>query len=540
MRFTFPALLCGLILAAPVAAGEDGLTGSWKFSIYEQGQQISFWLVQFDKDKDSKLTASAEPMKGAPRVKLENVTQDGDTIKIKFIATIFGQAGAQQVNFEYEGKLPKPGAKKIFGSLSQGSSTVPAIMEATTGKTPFDIDREILQKTPTDPKALVAITDVIDKAKDNKIEAKDLQTWVDGSLKSAELYGPRFQLKHNIRLLTALQGQKMYAAVGVETARKVSKLIDPKMPLDTQAQIMGLAANVLRSGGEANEANTLDVRLDKLETTAYAEYSTGKSALNFKTEKFAGRKGKSTRAVLVELFTGAQCPPCVASDMAFDGLEKTYQPGDVVLLQYHMHIPGPDPMANTDSDLRFDYYADAYAKKVRGTPTNLFNGKLEATGGGAREDAPEKYKEFCDVVNKMLETPDPLKLSATAVRTGDKIAITAKVANLDKPGEKIRLRLALVEDWVRYKGGNGLQYHHRVVRAMPSGPKGVSLKEKDFDHKTTVDLEELRAGLNKYLNEDYPDGPRPMRLRNLSVVAFVQDDASTEVLQAVNVPVRQE
>ena len=69
-------------------------------------------------------------------------------------------------------------------------------------------------------------------------------------------------------------------------------------------------------------------RLDKLETTAYAEYSTGKSALNFKTEKFAGRKGKSTRAVLVELFTGAQCPPCVASDMAFDGLEKTYAPGD--------------------------------------------------------------------------------------------------------------------------------------------------------------------------------------------------------------------
>src|SRR2546423_3933434 len=103
MRFTFLALLCGLILTAPVAAGEDGLTGFWKFSIYEQGQQISFWLVQFDKDKDSKLTASAEPMKGAPRVKLENVAQDGDTIKIKLIATIFGQGGAQQVNFEYEG-----------------------------------------------------------------------------------------------------------------------------------------------------------------------------------------------------------------------------------------------------------------------------------------------------------------------------------------------------------------------------------------------------------------------------------------------------
>jgi hypothetical protein len=31
-----------------------------------------------------------------------------------------------------------------------------------------------------------------------------------------------------------------------------------------------------------------------------------------------------------------------------------------------------------------------------------------------------------------------------------------------------------------------------------------------------------------------------MRMRNLSVVAFVQDDASYEVLQAVNVPVRED
>jgi hypothetical protein len=315
-------------------------------------------------------------MKGAPKVKLDEVKTTGDTLNIKFQAPIVGQGGPQQILFDYEGKLPKPGAKKIYGSLSQGSSTVPAIMEATTGKNPFEIDREILQKMPSDPRALAAIVDVIGLAKDNKVEAEELQSWVDSSLKAAEMYGPRYQLKHNIRLLTALQSQKIYASIGVETARKVSKLLDPKMPLDTQAQILGLAANTLRGGGETKEADALDVRLDKLEIQAYTDFSTSKSALSFKTEKFAGRKGKSTRAVLVELFTGAQCPPCVASDMAFDGLEKTYQPGEVVLLQYHLHIPGPDPMANLDTDGRFDFYADLYAKKVRGTPTNLFNGKL--------------------------------------------------------------------------------------------------------------------------------------------------------------------
>ncbi|MBI1831494.1 MAG: hypothetical protein HYR84_08595, partial [Planctomycetes bacterium] len=145
-----------------------------------------------------------------------------------------------------------------------------------------------------------------------------------------------------------------------------------------------------------------------------------------------------------------------------------------------------------------------------------------------------------EVVNKMIEAPATAKLSAAAVRTGDKIAITAKVDDLAKPGAKVRLRLALVEDWVRFKGGNGLQFHHRVVRALPGGVKGVALTEKSFEHKVNVDLEDLRAGLNKYLNEDYPDGPRPLRMRNLSVVAFIQSDESNEVLQAVNVPVRQE
>ena len=56
---------------------------------------------------------------------------------------------------------------------------------------------------------------------------------------------------------------------------------------------------------------------------------------------------------LVELFTGAQCPPCVAADIAFDAeAVKSYKAADVVLLQYHLHIPGPDPLTNADSEKR--------------------------------------------------------------------------------------------------------------------------------------------------------------------------------------------
>jgi hypothetical protein len=535
MRFTFSTLIA-IVLAAPVAAQDDGLTGYWKFNVCEQGQQTTFWLIHIDRDKDKKPTVTFEATRGAPGAKFVEMKQDGDTFKIKFVATFPGQ----QVNFDYEGRLPKPGAKKVFGSIQGGRINLAIVLEATSAKSVFELDREAVQKMPGDPRGLAAIADLIERAKDNKVEAKDLQSWIDGSLKAAEQYGPRFHQVHAISILERLKGQKMYAAVGVDTARQVAKGIDPKLPIDTQAQIIQLASRMLRDGGEAKEAEALDVRLDKLEVEAYADYSKVAFA-ELKTVKFAGRKAKSNRAVLVELFTGAQCPPCVACDMAFDGVERTYGPGEAVLLQYHLHVPGAEPMSAPDSYDRFDYYADAYKPKVRGTPSNFFNGKLDATGGGSREDAEDKYKEFCGVINKMLETPDTVKLSATAVRKGDKIAITAKVAGLDKPGEKVRLRLALVEDWVRYKGGNGMQYHHRVVRAMPKGAEGINLKQKGMEHQATVDIEELRAALNKFLNEEYPpDSPRPMRMRNLSGVAFVQDDANYEVLQAVNVPVRED
>lgn len=528
MRHFFPAITLGLLLAIPGFAGDDGLTGNWKLSIFDGGQQISFWLLNIE-SKDGKLKITAEPLKGAPKVEIKDLKQTGDTFSLRFQANI----QKSTVAFDYEGKLPKPGAKKILGSFSQGGSTVPAVLEATTAKNSFELDRELLLRAPSDPKAMVAVFDLIDGATANKVDAKDLQEWVNSSLKAAELYGPRFQFQHQLRMLDGLQEQKVYQAVAVETARKIGKDLGAKLPADAQLQLLTIVADILRKGDQKEEAKAFEPRLDKLEGVAYAEHV--KDALNFKTDKFAGRKAKTSRAVLVELFTGAQCPPCVAADMAFDGLEKTYGPGDVVLLQYHVHIPRPDPLSNFDSDARYEYYLDV--KKARGTPSSLFNGKPAVTGGGFRDDAPEKYKEYCETVNKLLDSPDSVKLSASAVKDGDKINITAKVQDLDKPGDKVRLRLVLVEDWVRFKGSNGLQYHHRVVRTMPGGAKGFTLKQKDFEQTAQVDLEKLRKTLNKYLDEDYPEGSRPLRLRNLHVVAFVQNDDSNEVMHAIDVPV---
>ena len=55
-------------------------------------------------------------------------------------------------------------------------------------------------------------------------------------------------------------------------------------------------------------------------------------------------------------------------------------------------------------------------------------------------------------------------------------------------------------------------------------------------------LSELAKGLRNYLDASakenpFPDDERPLALKRLKVVAFIQDDATKEVLQAVQADV---
>jgi len=75
----------------------------------------------------------------------------------------------------------------------------------------------------------------------------------------------------------------------------------------------------------------------------------------------------------------------------------------------------------------------------------------------------------------------PLEIRREAVarfrspaRQANKIDIHVEVSGLTKPGDDARLRLVLVEESIRYVGGNKLRFHHQVVRALPGGVKGYS------------------------------------------------------------------
>ncbi len=254
-------------------------------------------------------------------------------------------------------------------------------------------------------------------------------------------------------------------------------------------------------------------------------------------EPYAGRpEGAGDQVALVELFTGTSCPPCVPADLAFEALGRTFKRSDVVLLQFHLHVPGPDPLANGDAESRAEFY------RVPGTPYMFVNGKPTAPMGGRRQDGAEKLNDVRGIVEKELERKGGGKIELAATRDGDELRVEAKVTDAADAGDKLRLRIALVEESVRFTGMNGVRLHHAVVRAMIGGVRGVAVNEVPFGHNAIVNLAEVKASLEEQLGNvekqfavEFP--AKPLDLERLAVVAFLQDDATSEVVQSVFVTV---
>jgi hypothetical protein len=371
---------------------------------------------------------------------------------------------------------------------------------------------------------------LIQSAESAKVE--EVRAWAARGVKAAQPYGVRYQRDFTLKIAEALSRNKAYAPVALQYAQTAERQLDDSDPAALRKRTLEVLAAALTAAGKTAEAGEVEARAAKVDTS-------------IKVTPFPARKGGAGRTVLVELFTGAECPPCVAADLAFDALSRAYQPSEVVLLQYHLHIPGPDPLTNADSETRADFYLG----QEQGTPSVFFSGAPGAEGGGDALSGGEKYEEFTALVGPLLEKPAGLKLSAAVARAGDKIDIDATVGDVTAVGKNLKLRVVLVEEEVAYKGGNRLAEHHYVVRAFPGGVDGkVVAKGKPTNQKASVDLAALRKAFNAYLDdsekmfkktrgEDFAFKSRPMLLKKLKVVVFVQNDDTREVLEAVQIEV---
>lgn len=132
-------------------------------------------------------------------------------------------------------------------------------------------------------------------------------------------------------------------------------------------------------------------------------------------------ESRSGRVVLAELFTGAECGPCVGADMAFDALREYYPTSDLAILEYHVHIPGPDPLTTNDSWDRYQRY------KGTGTPTVVIDGSEKFVGAGPKYIARNRFNVYRYAIDAAASMKSPVALSATGRIEGDKIHVGIRV-----------------------------------------------------------------------------------------------------------------
>jgi hypothetical protein len=554
------ALLLAAVVGDPAAAADTPLAGNWKFKIVNNGGDGAIALVQIE-TKDGKPAANILAGPGLPPgATLEDVRVDGNSVS--FNLKFQGNTGAVTAS------APKgeDKAKALRGTILLGTRLLFTELERTDQK---ELDaKDNSKQTPAGEalsKAFMTrdagereklLKEVVDKFGDTtagyaaaeillpiqaKAGAKDdeLRALSDRMLKVAKDYGPLAEKHAIVGIAKTLTRAEKVSPLAAELARKAEKSLTKDDPPALSESVLKTLVSALNKTGKADEAKEYSATLAKLEAQLDEEFEKG--AIPFKPAAYAGRKGKSSRVAVVELFTGAQCPPCVSADIAFDAAIKAYKPADVALLEYHEHIPGPDPLTNADTEARMRYYGNA----VRGTPTAFVNGKQTDPLGGGKPAGEGSYAKLSKAIDAALEDDEQAGLKLSATRKGDKIEAEATVTDLKKTGEKVKLRFVLIEEVARYAGTNGQRLHHHVVRAFPGGTDGFEMKDAKAAQKVSLSLGDLKKTLTDYLasadkKRPFFDDDRPMDLKHLKLVALVQDDESKEILQAAQIDLPEE
>ena len=253
--------------------------------------------------------------------------------------------------------------------------------------------------------------------------------------------------------------------------------------------------------------------------------------LPFHPEEFAAPEDWKGKAVLAEVFTGSECPPCAGADIGFDGLIESVPGKYLAILEYHLPIPRPDPIMNPATKARQQYYG------VNSTPSAFFDGEARAGGGGGRSNAAAKYKEYLGEIKPRLSEEPATALSARAVRKGDEVAVDVSVG---KPVEGADVFVVLVQKEVRYAGSNGIVFHKMVVRDLKAVTPEASRAVFDLaasEQAADAYLSEFEKTYDRIPNYKFAKRYNQIDRDALLAVVFVQDKQTKKIFNAFSVDV---
>jgi thiol-disulfide isomerase/thioredoxin len=316
----------------------------------------------------------------------------------------------------------------------------------------------------------------------------------------------------------AAGGSYFYALAGVQE----------KTNRNPEAYEAYLAAAVDNFEDAKDKAKALYVKINGRADGFEAALEAKLKALPFHPEPFKAPADWKGKAVLAELFTGSECPPCVGADLGFDGLVESVPAKYLVILVYHLPIPRPDPMMNPATKMRQEVYG------VNSTPTVFFDGANKMVGGGNRGMAEGKFVEYKAAVEPLLSAAPEVSLKVRTSLAGDAVKAAYE---FDKTVPGAEYHLVLVQAEQEHKGSNGLVSHRMVVRDLvtvdPASPKTATFDLAASEKAADAYLTEFEKTYSRVPNFKWAVRRNAIPRQGLKVVFFVQDKETKKVLNAV-------
>ena len=214
--------------------------------------------------------------------------------------------------------------------------------------------------------------------------------------------------------------------------------------------------------------------------------------------------GTLRKFVLLEIATGTWCTYCPGAAMGADDLVKN---GDrVAVIEYH----NGDTFSNTDADSRNSYY------NVPGYPTAHFDGLEEYAGGNMTQSI---YPVYLPIYNRCIPKLSLFTLDMAVTKTGDRdlqVTLTARKI-YSYPDHNLKLHLVLTETQIPKTWQTIMKEVNFVCRKMYPDHNGTTA---DFSTDSVI-----TANFTVSVDSSY-------NYKNCSLVAFLQDNVTKEVLQA--------
>ena len=280
--------------------------------------------------------------------------------------------------------------------------------------------------------------------------------------------------------------------------------------------------------GLAN-AKAVYAKLNGGEEGFEAELEKHREMRPFDPPQAADQKNWQGKAVLVEVFTGSECPPCVAAGYGFDALKESYPAKYLAVLKYHLPIPRYDPMMNPATQKRQEYY------NVRSTPSAFVDGVKPVMAGGYRTASYDAYLKAKNAIDPLLSAPAEITIKASFVIVGDEAIVDCIFS---KEMEGADYNVAIVQTEEEFKGYNGIAHHKMVVRGFQTIPAAENAT-------ATFNIPELEKAAGAYISEWGETAPQrrvqgsqwPLQKNNidrnkLKAIVFVQDKDTKQVYNA--------